>query len=155
MNDSLPPFEKQLTILKATALELAESLERVAGRTSTVSPRILRETAGELDRFRDEYQALHRALRSHPEFRSGDISPEIDRTDLDQLGIAIQRIATRVEQRKEESQKRARGLAIVEAIIGQFYIAVLIGELIGKRVSTALSGKEHEEANRSRAPRDS
>jgi voltage-gated potassium channel len=32
----------------------------------------------------------------------------------------------------------ARGLAIVEAIVGQFYIAVLIAELIGKRVAQAL-----------------
>jgi voltage-gated potassium channel len=34
----------------------------------------------------------------------------------------------------------ARGLAIVEAIVGQFYIAVLIAELIGKRVAQALTG---------------
>jgi hypothetical protein len=33
----------------------------------------------------------------------------------------------------------ARSLAVVEAIIGQFYIAGLIGELIGKRVSQAMS----------------
>jgi hypothetical protein len=33
----------------------------------------------------------------------------------------------------------ARSLAVVEAILGQFYIAVLIGELIGKRVSQAMS----------------
>jgi hypothetical protein len=32
-----------------------------------------------------------------------------------------------------------RSLAVVEAIVGQFYIAVLIGELIGKRVSQAMS----------------
>jgi hypothetical protein len=32
----------------------------------------------------------------------------------------------------------ARGLAVVEGILGQFYIAVLIGELIGKRVAEAL-----------------
>jgi hypothetical protein len=32
-----------------------------------------------------------------------------------------------------------RSLAVVEAIFGQFYIAVLIGELIGKRVSQAMS----------------
>jgi hypothetical protein len=32
-----------------------------------------------------------------------------------------------------------RSLAVVEAIMGQFYIAVLIGELIGKRVSQAMS----------------
>jgi hypothetical protein len=30
-------------------------------------------------------------------------------------------------------------LAVVETIVGQFYIAVLIGELIGKRVSHAMS----------------
>ena len=35
----------------------------------------------------------------------------------------------------------ARSLAVVEAMIGQFYIAVLIGELIGKRVSQAMSGQ--------------
>jgi voltage-gated potassium channel Kch len=34
-----------------------------------------------------------------------------------------------------------RSLAVVEAIIGQFYIAVLIGELIGKRVSQAMAGR--------------
>jgi hypothetical protein len=33
----------------------------------------------------------------------------------------------------------AKGLAIVEAIMGQFYIAVLVAELIGKRVSQVLS----------------
>lgn len=33
----------------------------------------------------------------------------------------------------------ARGLAAVEAIVGQFYIAVLIGELIGKRVAAAVA----------------
>ena len=34
-----------------------------------------------------------------------------------------------------------RGMAIVEAILGQFYIAVLIGDLIGKRVSQSLGGQ--------------
>jgi hypothetical protein len=34
----------------------------------------------------------------------------------------------------------ARGLSAVEAIAGQFYIAVLIAELIGKRLSGATSG---------------
>jgi hypothetical protein len=34
----------------------------------------------------------------------------------------------------------ARGLAAVEAVLGQFYIAVLIAELIGKRVAQTLSG---------------
>lgn len=33
----------------------------------------------------------------------------------------------------------ARGLAVVEAIAGQFYLAVLVAELIGKRVSQAFS----------------
>jgi hypothetical protein len=33
----------------------------------------------------------------------------------------------------------AQSLAVVEAIMGQFYIAGLIGELIGKRVSQAMS----------------
>jgi hypothetical protein len=34
-----------------------------------------------------------------------------------------------------------RGLATVEAVVGQFYLAVLIGDLVGKRVSQALSGQ--------------
>ena len=34
----------------------------------------------------------------------------------------------------------ARGLAAVEAVLGQFYVAVLIAELIGKRVAQTLSG---------------
>jgi hypothetical protein len=33
----------------------------------------------------------------------------------------------------------ARALAVVEAMVGQFYIAILIAELIGKRVAHALS----------------
>jgi hypothetical protein len=33
----------------------------------------------------------------------------------------------------------ARGLAVAEAIVGQFYIAVLVAELIGKRVSQAVA----------------
>ncbi len=36
----------------------------------------------------------------------------------------------------------ARGLVLVEAILGQFYIAVLIAELIGKRVGQALRPDE-------------
>jgi hypothetical protein len=35
----------------------------------------------------------------------------------------------------------ARGLAVVEAILGQFYIGVLIAELISLRVSQAVSGR--------------
>lgn len=35
----------------------------------------------------------------------------------------------------------ARGLAIVEAMLGQFYVAVLLGELIGKKVSQAITDK--------------
>jgi hypothetical protein len=34
----------------------------------------------------------------------------------------------------------ARALASVEAVVGQFYVAVLIAELIGKRVAQAVSG---------------
>ena len=37
------------------------------------------------------------------------------------------------------AQEGARGLAVVEAMLGQFYMAVLLGELIGKRVSQVLS----------------
>lgn len=33
----------------------------------------------------------------------------------------------------------ARGLSVVEAVTGQFYLAVLIAELIGKRVSRSSS----------------
>jgi hypothetical protein len=33
----------------------------------------------------------------------------------------------------------ARGLAMVEAIMGQFYIAVLVAELVGRRVSQTFS----------------
>jgi hypothetical protein len=32
-------------------------------------------------------------------------------------------------------------LAVVEAVVGQFYIAVLVAELIGKRVSQVISGQ--------------
>lgn len=38
----------------------------------------------------------------------------------------------------------ARSLAVFEAMVGQFYIAVLIGELIGKRVSQAMSGRSSD-----------
>lgn len=38
----------------------------------------------------------------------------------------------------------ARGMAMVEAVIGQFYLAVLVAELIGKRVSQMLSGPPSE-----------
>lgn len=37
-----------------------------------------------------------------------------------------------------------RGLATVEAITGQFYIAVLVAELIGKRVSRAVSRRSQD-----------
>jgi hypothetical protein len=40
----------------------------------------------------------------------------------------------------------ARSLAVVEAMIGQFYIAVLIGELIGKRVSQAVASQSSDSA---------
>jgi voltage-gated potassium channel len=36
----------------------------------------------------------------------------------------------------------ARALASVEAVLGQFYVAVLIAELIGKRVAQAVSGPQ-------------
>jgi hypothetical protein len=38
----------------------------------------------------------------------------------------------------------ARGLAAVEAVVGQFYIAVLIAELIGRRVSSVSSGSSDQ-----------
>ena len=34
----------------------------------------------------------------------------------------------------------ARSLSVVEAVTGQFYLAVLVAELIGKRVAQALTG---------------
>jgi voltage-gated potassium channel len=40
------------------------------------------------------------------------------------------------------AKEAARGLAVVEAMIGQFYIAVLLGELIGKRVSQAIADRQ-------------
>jgi hypothetical protein len=48
----------------------------------------------------------------------------------------------------------ARGLAVVEAIVGQFYIAVLVAELIGKRVSQAVAPREAD-ATPDGSPRDS
>lgn len=39
-----------------------------------------------------------------------------------------------------------RSLAVVEAIIGQFYIAALIGDLIGKRLSQVVSARTSEPA---------
>jgi len=39
----------------------------------------------------------------------------------------------------------ARGLATIEAIVGQFYIAVLIAELIGKRVSQAIVSQQSKQ----------
>jgi hypothetical protein len=41
----------------------------------------------------------------------------------------------------------AKGLAMVEAIVGQFYIAVLVAELIGKRVAQVLSGPPSDDTN--------
>ncbi len=40
----------------------------------------------------------------------------------------------------------ARGFAIVEAIVGQFYIAVLVASLIGKRVSQTLAARDADAA---------
>jgi voltage-gated potassium channel len=45
------------------------------------------------------------------------------------------------------ASEATRGLAVVEAIIGQFYLAVLIGELIGKRVSQVLSDRQASPPN--------
>jgi voltage-gated potassium channel len=39
----------------------------------------------------------------------------------------------------------ARTLAVVEAVLGQFYLAVLIAELIGKRVSQAISRQRSDQ----------
>jgi hypothetical protein len=38
------------------------------------------------------------------------------------------------------ASREARGLVVIEAVLGQFYIAVLVAELIGMRVSQAHSG---------------
>jgi hypothetical protein len=48
----------------------------------------------------------------------------------------------------------ARAFAVVEAILGQFYIAVLIAELIGKRVAQALTGPPSDADNKRSGPRD-
>jgi hypothetical protein len=48
----------------------------------------------------------------------------------------------------------ARALAVVEAILGQFYIAVLIAELIGKRVAQALAGPPIDAMSKGTGPRD-
>jgi hypothetical protein len=37
------------------------------------------------------------------------------------------------------AQDTARALCVVEAVVGQFYLAVLVAELVGKRVAQALS----------------
>jgi hypothetical protein len=50
------------------------------------------------------------------------------------------------------ASEASRGLAIAEAVIGQFYLAVLIAELIGKRVAQVLSDQQ---ASRAHAPEDS
>jgi voltage-gated potassium channel len=42
----------------------------------------------------------------------------------------------------------ARGLATVEAVVGQFYIAVLIADLIGKRVALALTEQAADDVSR-------
>jgi hypothetical protein len=36
----------------------------------------------------------------------------------------------------------ARSLSIVESVAGQFYLAVLVAELVGKRVAQALSSEQ-------------
>jgi voltage-gated potassium channel len=38
----------------------------------------------------------------------------------------------------------AQGLAAVEAVLGQFYIAVLIAELLGKRVAQVIANQRHD-----------
>lgn len=40
------------------------------------------------------------------------------------------------------AKEGARGLAVVEAMIGQFYVAVLLGELIGKKVAQAIADQQ-------------
>jgi hypothetical protein len=52
------------------------------------------------------------------------------------------------------ASESSRGLAIIEAVMGQFYMAVLVAELIGKRLSQALDDQQTasvEERNASRA----
>ena len=44
------------------------------------------------------------------------------------------------------SSDTARGLAVVEAIVGQFYIAVLVAVLIGKRVSQSFAAPHNASA---------
>jgi voltage-gated potassium channel len=38
----------------------------------------------------------------------------------------------------------ARGLAVAEAVVGQFYVAVLIAGLVGKRISQAISAQQFD-----------
>jgi voltage-gated potassium channel len=45
------------------------------------------------------------------------------------------------------ASEATRGLAVIEAVLGQFYLAVLIGELIGKRVSQVLSDQQASPPN--------
>lgn len=40
----------------------------------------------------------------------------------------------------------ARGVAMAETVIGQFYLAVLVAEIIGKRVSQAISDQQSDSA---------
>jgi hypothetical protein len=42
------------------------------------------------------------------------------------------------------SSDAARSLAVLESLFGQFFIAILIGELIGKRVSQVIADQQTE-----------
>jgi len=42
------------------------------------------------------------------------------------------------------ASEAARGLAVAETVIGQFYLAVLVAELIGKRVSQTVSDRQSD-----------
>lgn len=46
------------------------------------------------------------------------------------------------------ANEASRGLALMEAVLGQFYIAVLVAELIGRRVAQAFVDRESESSER-------
>lgn len=49
-------------------------------------------------------------------------------------------------------KEAGEGLAAVEAVIGQFYVAVLVAELIGQRVSQAIAAREANTRNNTAPP---
>ena len=77
-------------------------------------------------------------------FRGEDITPQMsdDRRHFRLTYFSFITLATVGYGDITPGNDAARGLAAVEAIVGQFYIAVLVAELIGKRVSQAFAPPE-------------